>query len=74
MCSCGAVSEGQFPDNVRGEIQYGPRVRGLASYLQNYQLLPYQCSMELLRDVFAVSFSEGTLYNISDQAFNNLEG
>ena len=74
MCSCGTVSQGQFPDHVRGEVQYGPRVRGLASYLQNYQLLPYQRSAELLRDVFAVSLSEGTLYNISDQAFNNLEG
>ena len=72
MCSCGAVSQGQFPSDVRGEVQYGPRVRGLASYLQNYQLLPYQRSAELLRDVFDVSISEGTLYNISDQAFEHL--
>lgn len=71
-CSCGVISQGTFPSNVRGEVQYGPRVRGLASYLQNYQLLPYQRSAELLRDVFEVSISEGTLYNISEQAYNNL--
>lgn len=73
MCSCGAISQGEFPGNVGGEVQYGPRVRGLASYLQNYQLLPYQRSAELLRDVFEVSISEGTLYNIGDEAYDNLE-
>jgi transposase len=73
-CSCGVVSQGHFPVDVRGEVQYGPRVRGLASYLQNYQLLPYQRSAELLRDVFEVSISKGTLYNISQQGYDNLEG
>jgi transposase len=74
MCSCGTLSQGHFPADVRGEVQYGPRVRGLASYLQNYQLLPYQRSAELLRDVFEVSISEGTLYNISQQGYANLAG
>jgi transposase len=72
-CSCGTISQGEFPDDVREEVQYGPRVRGLASYLQNYQLLPYQRSAELFRDVFEASISEGTLYNISQQAYHNLE-
>lgn len=72
-CSCGVVCQGHFPVNVRAEVQYGPRLRGLASYLQNYQLLPYQRSAELLRDVFEVSISEGTLYNISQQGYHNLE-
>jgi transposase len=73
QCSCGAISQGVFPDDVRGEVQYGPGIRGLASYLQNYQLLPYQRSAQLLRDVFEVSISEGTLYNISEQAYDELE-
>ena len=72
-CSCGAVSQGEFPADVRAEVQYGPRVRGLATYLQHYQLLPYQRSAELLRDVFEVSLSEGTLYNIGAQAYDKLE-
>ena len=73
QCSCGALSQGVFPDDVRGEVQYGPGLRGLASYLQNYQLLPYQRSAELLRDLFDVSISKGTLYNISEQAYDELE-
>jgi transposase len=73
QCSCGVLSQGVFPADVRGEVQYGPGIRGLATYLQNYQLLPYQRSAELLRDVFDVSISEGTLYNISEQAYDHLE-
>jgi transposase len=73
VCSCGAVSQGEFPADVGGEVQYGPGVRGLASYLQHYQLLPYHRSAELLKDVFEVSLSEGTLYNIGAQAYDKLE-
>jgi transposase len=73
QCSCGVLSQEVFPGDVRGEVQYGPGIRGLATYLQNYQLLPYQRSAELLRDVFDVSISEGTLYNISEQAYDHLE-
>ena len=73
QCSCGVLSQGVFPADVRGEVQYGPGIRGLATYLQNYQLLPYQRSAQLLRDVFDVSISEGTLYKISEQAYDHLE-
>ena len=47
--------------------------RWLQNVKQNYQLLPYQRSTELLRDLFDVSISKGTLYNISEQAYDHLE-
>ena len=42
-CSCGHLNQACFPVGVNGATQYGSGLRGLVSYLQNYQLLPEFC-------------------------------
>ena len=42
-------------------------------YLQNYQLLPYERTKELISDLFNHNVSKGTLYNTSNSAYNKLE-
>jgi transposase len=58
---CGHLTRGHFPPEAIAPVRYGPRLRGLASYLTQYQLLPYARTAELLRDLFGGSFAPGTL-------------
>ncbi|MGQ0603248.1 MAG: IS66 family transposase [Anaerolineales bacterium] len=58
---CQTVTVGEFPPDVTQPIQYGPRTKAVAVYLQTYQLLSYERTVEALRDLFGVAPSEGTL-------------
>jgi len=55
-----------FPKQVKAPVQYGPRLKAIAVYLRQYQLLPYNRTRELFRDLFSIDLSEGTLTNITD--------
>ena len=72
-CSCGCINEGIFPQEASHYVQYGANLKTLMTYLQDYQLLPYQRSAELVDDLFAHKISQGTLYNIRQSAFEQLE-
>lgn len=63
-CACGCVNRAAFPPEAAAPAQYGPRVKSVAVYLGEYQLLPFDRLTEIMRDLFACeSFSEGTLAN-----------
>jgi len=60
----GCVNRATFPPEAAAPVQYGPRVKSVAVYLGEYQLLPFDRLAEIMRDLFACdSFSEGTLAN-----------
>jgi transposase len=59
--ACQHTTKAAFPEGVVQPVQYGPRVRGLAVYLQSYQLLPYQRVSELMADCFDCNLVEATL-------------
>ena len=53
-------------------VQYGPRVKSVAAYLKEYQLLPFDRLTEIMRDLFACeSFSEGTFRGYVSTARKN---
>jgi transposase len=58
---------------VTQPIQYGPRTKAAAVYLQTYQLLAYERTVEALADLFGVSPSEGTLATAQQTAAIHLE-
>jgi transposase len=70
--SCGHWTRGRFPSGVAAPVQYGPRIRARCVYLLNYQLLPYQRTSELLRDLFGCQMSAATLSNIVREGAENL--
>ena len=73
-CSCGCVNQAAFPPEVTAPVQYGQRVKSVAVYLRNYQLLPSERLAEIMRDLFGCkSFSEGTLANFSADCSQRLE-
>ena len=73
-CSCGHVNKADYPVGVSHYVQYGPNIKSLLVYMQDYQLLPYERAKEFVKDVFGHAISTGTLYNIRQCAFDKLAG
>jgi len=70
---CQTLSRGVFPSDVTNVVQYGSNLKGLMVYLMNAQLLPFERTSDLLREVFGCQVSEGTLYNARSTCFEKLE-
>jgi transposase len=49
---CGSQVKGDFPQQVTQPVQYGSRIKAQASYLNNYQLIPWARTCELLGDLY----------------------
>lgn len=60
---CHGVNRGGFPAGVDHGVHYGARLRGVAVYLYEYQLIPYERVGEVFLDVLGHSLSQGTLLN-----------
>lgn len=69
---CATVTAGTFPPEVSQPVQYGPRTRAVAVYLQTYQLLPYERTAEALDDLFGIGLSAGTLASAQAAAYTQL--
>jgi transposase len=59
--SCARVSVGTFPAEATSRAQYGPRLRALAVYLIEQQLIPYARVRALFAEVLGAQVSLGTL-------------
>jgi len=70
---CGASNKGQWPEHIRGHIQYGRRFKAFCVYLLNYQLLPYERTGDLLKVLFGYQPGGGTLSQAQHQAYEVLE-
>lgn len=62
---CGKVNRATFPEQVKAPAQYGPRLKAVAVYLRQYQLLPFKRTCELFHDLFSIDLCDGTLMNIT---------
>lgn len=71
-CACGHINHGKFPEEARQPAQYGNRFKAMLVYFNHYQLLPLERIVELCKDVFGHSISEGTIYNVSASCFKRL--
>ena len=58
---CGHRTRAEFPDGVRGRTQYGPRLKAMAVYLQNWHMLPEDRLAELFKDLHGVPICAATL-------------
>ena len=62
--NCGRTVRSEFPDNVKGEVSYGPNVQALVVYLCEEHAVSYQRVKRLMEDMFNINMSEGTIDNI----------
>jgi len=58
---CGYTSQAAFPEDVRARAQYGPYLQALGVYLVEGQMIPYARASQLLREVFGLQVSAGSL-------------
>lgn len=59
---CGAENRATFPEGISQPVQYGPEIRALAVYLNQYQMLPLERVSETFADVFEHPLAEGTIF------------
>ena len=70
---CGRVHQGEFPANVAQPVQYGERIKAFCVYLTNHQLLPWERTTAMLKDLFDCSLSEGVLQSALQYSAQVLE-
>ena len=70
---CGCLNKASFPEEVQQPVQYGPRLKAMAVYLSQYQLLPYERTSELFADLFGHQLSQATLVNTNQACYEILE-
>lgn len=65
---CGKFCSAALPNHLTAPIQYGPSVCALVSYLSVYQYIPYHRITVLLKDLFGLSISEGSIDNLLERS------
>ncbi len=70
---CCTISKASFPQTVSQPVQYGINVQQLAVYFTQYQLLPYQRTTEIFKDLFGHALSSSFLVNNNQRFANNVQ-
>jgi transposase len=70
---CHTISRGAFPATISQPVQYGPNVQQLAVYFTQYQLLPYQRTSQIFKDLFGHALSSSFLVVNNHRCANNLQ-
>ena len=70
---CRRKNTGKFPYGITNTVQYGEKVKAIAVYLTQYQLIPYKRGSELIADMFGISLSQGTMVNFNDNCHEALK-
>lgn len=63
-CICGYITKSEFPAGIKSPVGYGENTEALVAYLYSRQYLPSHRMQELLRDVYGLPISEGSIFNI----------
>jgi transposase len=70
---CGKIISAPFPEGVEKVVQYGVNIKSLALSLMQYQLIPLKRTQELLKDIFTIAISQGTLQNWTQELHKKVE-
>jgi transposase len=73
VCQCGQSHVSAFPADLTEAVQYGPNVRALGVHLTQGQMLPFARAAELIRDIYGISVSPGTLVSWVGEARSALQ-
>ncbi|HNJ57358.1 MAG TPA: IS66 family transposase [Chitinophagaceae bacterium] len=69
---CGYTTMACFPEGVTHKTQYGPRIRSLMVYMNQYQLLPFERASEFFEVIYHHRVSAGTIVNAVNALSNRL--
>jgi transposase len=71
--NCGSQVKGVFPPDVTQPVQYGPRIKAQVSYLNNYQLIPWVRTCELLGDFYRHTPAEALVLESNTAVVDSIE-
>lgn len=72
ICLCGSKIKGKFPIGVESPVQYGARIKALASYFSIQHFIPEDRLQTLLKDVFQINIATSTLSSINQKLSEKL--
>lgn len=72
ICLCGCKIKGKFPSGVESPVQYGARIKALASYFSVQHFIPEDRLQTLLKDVFQINIATSTLSSINEKLSEKL--
>lgn len=70
---CHTLNKAEFPTNINAITQYGDNLKSFVSYLNTYQMLPYERISETIKDLTSHKISTGTIYNFLNTHYDKLE-
>jgi transposase/uncharacterized coiled-coil protein SlyX len=70
---CGCINKADMPPDARQPVQYGPQIKAWAVYFNQYQLLPLERTAEVFADLFDHPFSQASVINAVQTAYDLLE-
>ena len=70
---CHTINKAEFPKNINATTQYGDNLKSFVSYLNSYQMLPYERIAETIEDLTSHKMSVGTIYNFLNTHYDTLE-
>jgi transposase len=71
--TCGEQVKGEFPAEVTQPVQYGPRLKAQATYLNTYQLVPWARTCELLGDFYGHTPAEAIVSRSNATMLDRIE-
>jgi len=69
---CQKTTTAAFPDTISAPIQYGSKIKALAVYLNQYHLVPFERTSEIIQEICGLKISGGTIFNWCEETFNAL--
>jgi transposase len=71
ICCCGVAQRGEFPPDVTATVQYGPRVRALATMLSVDHKMPMDQINQLFKNIYGCDLNSSTVIGALNEAFEN---
>jgi len=70
---CGCLNKASFPEEAGQATQYGSRLKSIAVYMSQYQLIPYDRLSEIFLELFKHKPSQATLVEANLACYEMLE-
>lgn len=73
VCRCGQVHTGEFPEEVRATVQYGPRAQAAMVHLNQNHVVSVKRTAQLMSELFDLPVSQGTVVKCTQAGARILE-